>query len=128
MDNLYCAQQTATPFVASDWAAGTLTMRGDCYPEHAYALFHPILEGIKRFLAQGTRPLNLQLELSYLNTSSVMALMDLFDLLEAAHRDGRAVAVHWHYDSRNERLAELAEEFREDFSFPFSIEVRGAAA
>ena len=48
-------------------------------------------------------------------------LMDLFDDMEAAHQAGKAVSLAWHYDAENERVAELAEEFREDCSFPFSI-------
>ena len=32
-----------------------------------------------------------------------------------------AVAVNWYYDVRNERVVELAEEFKEDCTFPFSI-------
>ncbi|MNF14249.1 hypothetical protein D3C80_2163930 [compost metagenome] len=47
--------------------------------------------------------------------------MDIFDMLEESHGAGRSVRVTWHYDRRNERVAELAEEFREDCTFPFVI-------
>jgi hypothetical protein len=60
--------------------------------------------------------------LLYLNTSSIKAMMDIFDLLEAAHQEGKSVAVNWHYDRRNERVVELAEEFKEDCTFPFMIQ------
>jgi hypothetical protein len=56
-----------------------------------------------------------------MNTSSVKAMMDIFDLLEAAFGQGRQVLVQWFYDPDNERVVELAEEFREDCSFPFDI-------
>ena len=77
---------------------------------------------MERFLAGEQRPLALDLRLLYLNTSSIKAMMDIFDLLEEAHRNGRQTQVSWHYDRRNERVAELAEEFREDCSFPFVIQ------
>ncbi len=48
-------------------------------------------------------------------------MMDIFDLLEAAYQEGRQIAVNWYYDIRNERVVELAEEFKEDCTFPFSI-------
>lgn len=67
-------------------------------------------------------PLELDLRLLYLNTSSIKAMMDILDLLEEAHQGGRPVSLRWHYDRRNERVAELAEEFREDCSFPFAIQ------
>ena len=48
-------------------------------------------------------------------------MMDIFDVLEAAHGKGRQVGVTWFYDMRNERVGELAEEFKEDCTFPFSV-------
>ncbi|MBA1261439.1 biofilm regulation phosphoprotein SiaC [Stutzerimonas sp. NM35] len=111
----------STPAIQSDWAAGSVSMQGDSYPENSYELFHQVFEWIERFLAEAERPLSLELRLLYLNTSSIKAMMDIFDLLEAAHQQGKAVAVNWHYDQQNERVVELAEEFKEDCTFPFSI-------
>ncbi|EXF46384.1 hypothetical protein BAY1663_01114 [Pseudomonas sp. BAY1663] len=111
----------SSPTIQSDWERGVLSMQGDSYPENSYELFHQVFEWIERFLGEAARPLNLELRLLYLNTSSIKAMMDIFDLLEAAYRDGKNVAVNWYYDRRNERVVELAEEFKEDCSFPFSI-------
>jgi len=111
----------STPAIHSDWAAGTVSMQGDSYPENSYELFHQVFEWIERFLAEAERPLSLELRLLYLNTSSIKAMMDIFDLLEAAHLQGKMVAVNWYYDQQNERVVELAEEFKEDCTFPFSI-------
>ncbi|MGE8591501.1 MAG: SiaC family regulatory phosphoprotein, partial [Alcaligenes sp.] len=73
------------------------------------------------YLLGTAAPLKLELELLYLNTSSIKSVMDIFDLLEAAHCKGREVSVTWFYDKRNERVGELAEEFKEDCTFPFSV-------
>jgi translation initiation factor 1 (eIF-1/SUI1) len=54
--------------------------------------------------------------------------MDIFNLLEDAHQGGKTVSVIWRYDTRNERIAELAEEFREDCTFPFDISPQQALA
>ncbi|MBX6393368.1 MAG: DUF1987 domain-containing protein, partial [Burkholderiales bacterium] len=79
------------------------------------------IDWIKQYLKQEQRPLRLELRLIYLNTSSVKAMMDIFEMLEEAHRRGRDVSVDWLYDPENERVQMLAEEFREDCSFPFNI-------
>ncbi|PMR78561.1 biofilm regulation phosphoprotein SiaC [Halomonas urumqiensis] len=111
----------STPAIQADWQAGSLCMQGDSYPENSYELFNQVIGWTERFLADATHPLTLQLELVYLNTSSVKAMMDIFDLLEEAHLDGREVRVIWRFDDRNERIGELAEEFREDCTFDFAI-------
>ena len=122
MTDITIAGTQSTPEIHSDWATGMLHMSGDSYPENSYELFHQVFAWLERFLAQQpARPLTLDLHLLYLNTSSVKALMDILDLLESAHTEGKPVAVHWYYDERNERVAELAEEFKEDCTFPFGI-------
>ena len=112
----------STPAIQSDWEKGIVSMQGDSYPENSYELFHQVYEWIERFLGEAAHPLSLELRLLYLNTSSIRAMMDIFDLLEAAYQEGRQVAVNWYYDIRNERVVELAEEFKEDCTFPFSIQ------
>ncbi|WP_292937715.1 biofilm regulation phosphoprotein SiaC [Noviherbaspirillum sp.] len=121
MNNLRIEGTQSTPSIVADARAGTVEMRGDSYPENSFELFSPVMQWIENRLrdAQGTVTLNLHL--LYLNTSSVKAMMDIFDILEDAHREGCKVAVNWYYDEQNERVAELAEEFKEDCSFPFMI-------
>ena len=121
MSELHITGTQSTPSIHGDWQAGILAMQGDSYPENSYELFGQVIEWVERFLAQESRPLSLDLRLLYLNTSSIKAMMDIFDLLEDAHHEGKPVAVNWRYDARNERVAELAEEFKEDCTFPFAI-------
>jgi hypothetical protein len=121
MRDLIVAGTDSIPAVKADWAAGLLEMTGDSYPENAFELYQPVLEWIEAYLAADRRPLNLRLTLLYLNTSSIRALIDMLDLLETAHQDGRQVAVVWLYEPDNERVASLAEEFREDYTFPFEV-------
>lgn len=121
MKDLNIAATQSTPSIQSDSAAGSLVLRGDSYPENSFELFGPVIQWVDDYLAGTTEPLALTLELQYLNTSSVKAVMDIFDLLENAHASGRNVSVTWFYDARNERVGELAEEFKEDCTFPFDV-------
>jgi SiaC family regulatory phosphoprotein len=121
MNKLTIDGTQSTPAIHADPVSGIVDMRGDSYPENSYELFSPVIDWLEAYVGNGDRPLTLNLQLLYLNTSSVKAMMDIFDLLEEAHRKGRKVAVNWYYDEQNERVAELADEFREDCSFPFII-------
>lgn len=121
MKDLNIPATQSTPEISAQWENGTLDMRGDSYPENSFRFFVPIIKWIRLYLAESPGPLRLTLRLLYLNTSSVKGMMDIFDMLEAAHADGRQVEVVWFYDAENERVAELASEFKEDCTFLFEI-------
>ncbi len=123
MNELNIPGSQSTPSVTTDLAQGRLSMQGDSYPENSFEFFTTVITWIEDFLARNNAPLVLELGLIYMNTSSVKAMMDIFDLLEEAHGKGREVRVDWLYDPQNERVRELAEEFREDYTFPFLITV-----
>ena len=121
MNDLNFAATQSTPGIQSDAEQGLLRMHGDSYPENSFEFFGPVIHWIETFLTEQTAPLHLELRLIYMNTSSVKAMMDIFDMLEEAHGKARKVSVAWHYDPRNERVLDLADEVREDCSFPFEI-------
>ena len=121
MNDIHIDATQSSPAIHADTATGVLRLIGDSYPENAFDLFGPVIDWVERHLASGDAPLRLELRLLYLNTSSIRAMIDIFDLLETAHAAGRDVSVQWFYDQRNERVRELAEEFAEDCTFPFQI-------
>lgn len=86
MSDLHIPGTQSTPAIQGDWQAGRLSMQGDSYPENSYELFGQVIDWVERFLADGQRPLELDLRLLYLNTSSIKAMMDILDLLEEAHQ------------------------------------------
>lgn len=120
-NNITISGSQSTPSIDGDWALGVLRMQGDSYPENSFEFFGPIIDWLERLLKESQTPLQLELRLVYMNTSSVKAMMDIFDLLEETHQQGRQVSVNWYYDPRNERVMSLADEFKEDCSFPFQI-------
>lgn len=124
MNDIDFTQTSSTPQVRTDMRDGRLAMAGDSYPENPFEFFQPIIDWVDAYLNEGDRPLACNLELVYLNTSSIRAMMDIFDRLEEAHGTGRQVSIRWTYEPENERVGELAEEFKEDCSFPFVIEPR----
>ncbi len=121
MNDIRIDGSQSTPAITADARQGLLRMVGESYPENAYELFGPVFDWVEAFLEVGSRPLRVELELVYLNTSSIKAVMDVFDMLENAHQTEREVSVYWFYDEANERVGELAEEFREDCTFPFHV-------
>jgi hypothetical protein len=121
MLSINIAGTSTTPKIECDPDKGIILMQGDSYPENSFEFFNALLSWVDDYLHLKTAPLALELRLVYLNTSSVKVMMDIFDMLEEAYLQGRKIDVNWFYDNRNERVMDLAEEFKEDCSFPFLI-------
>jgi len=121
LENLSCPPTLSSPRVEADEKAGTLLLSGESYPENSFEFFRPILAWVADFLERDERALTVELRLTYLNTSSIKCMMDLMDAMEEAHLGGRTVSLLWYYDQENDRALDLAEEFKEDLSLPFSI-------
>jgi hypothetical protein len=119
--NLSIRPTQSTPSVEADWDTGQLKLAGESYPENTYDFFADIIAWVDAYLAANQSPLRVELHLNYLNTSSIRAMIDVFDRLQAAYEAGRELVVTWLYDSRNPRSAELGEEFKEDYTFAFEI-------
>jgi hypothetical protein len=111
----------SSPHVLADPEKGLLCLSGESYPENSFEFYGPIGDWVAGFLARDARPLVLEIRLTYLNTSSIKCLIDLLDAMEEAHRAGRTVALNWFYDPDDDRAMELAEEFKEDLTLPFTI-------
>lgn len=126
MDNLSLTASSATPSVSFDAVGGVLALSGESYPENAFEFYKPLLNWVSRYLQDGTSAVTAEIALSYLNTSSIKSVMDLLDLLEAAHRGGRQVSVRWSYHKDNDRALEMIEEFKEEVTLPFFIVAVGA--
>ncbi|MBS0194685.1 MAG: DUF1987 domain-containing protein [Proteobacteria bacterium] len=126
MENLSLSATPATPAVHFDAATGTLALSGESYPENAFEFYKPLLAWVAGFLTDRQGATTAEIALSYLNTSSIKSVMDLLDLLEASHRQGRQVSVRWSYHKDNDRALEMIEEFKEEVTLPFFIVAVGA--
>lgn len=105
-----------TPAVRFDPLKGVLELVGESYPENTAQFYAPLFDWIERYigaLKPGER-LEVVLELSYFNSSSSKALMDLFDRLIKAKKRGLAPVVRWLHDPHNPSAKENGEEFAED--------------
>ncbi|MBS0213841.1 MAG: biofilm regulation phosphoprotein SiaC [Proteobacteria bacterium] len=126
MENLTLPATSATPAVQFDAATGMLALSGESYPENAFEFYKPLLAWVAAYLKDRQGQTTAEIALSYLNTSSIKSVMDLLDLLEASHRQGRQVSVRWSYHKENDRALEMIEEFKEEVTLPFFIVPVGA--
>lgn len=121
MQDLHIQATNNTPLVDARRDTGKVVISGDSYPENSFEFFQPLIQWLESYLHDSPGSLDFQITLAYLNTSSVRVLVDLLEMLDEAYKEGRPISLTWFYEAGNERVAELAEEFREDCSFPYQI-------
>lgn len=121
MNNYIAASSKSSPEVNFDAASGVLRMTGESYPENSFEFYAPLLAWVQDYLETASQPVHLVLQLSYINTGTVKALLDLFDQMEEAAGKDRDVRISWYYDPGNERALETGEEFAEDLKIPFEL-------
>jgi hypothetical protein len=114
------AQSRSTPAITFDPDGRRMLISGESYPENSFHFYAPVTEWLTEYLA-GVAELHLEINVSYMNSSSTKCMLDLLDLLDNAHERGCAVSITWRYDRENPRSFDLAEEFQEEVSLPFTI-------
>ncbi|MBW7859167.1 MAG: DUF1987 domain-containing protein [Leptonema sp. (in: Bacteria)] len=114
-------QKTAsTPSITFNSETKTIHIVGESYPENSFEIYTPVLVWLKQMVQKMTE-LKVDMNVSYMNSSSTKCILDLLDVLEEAFQAGKETSVRWLYDSENPRSKEVADEFKEEFSLPFHI-------
>ena len=104
-----------TPAVSFDFGSNRLTLKGESYPEDVTEFYGRVFAALDAYLEQlGTGSCRFDFELIYHNSSSAKAIMMLMDKLDAAAKDGASVDIFWYYDTEDDTMQELGEEFGED--------------
>ncbi|MEQ8440589.1 MAG: DUF1987 domain-containing protein [Alphaproteobacteria bacterium] len=112
----------SSPAVDCDPDRGVIHLSGESYPENTFEFYRPVVDWLNAILEKpNAGPVTLDVDLTYLNTGSIKAMMDMLDRMDEAHGAGVEVAVVWRCDPENERLVELAEELLEDVDLPYDI-------
>ena len=101
---------------------GVLVISGRSIPENAISFFEPLF----RFIADYTKkpyPLTeVNVLLEYANSSTNRSLMTVFTLLEKIYENGNNVSVNWYFESGDELMSELGNDFKAILRMPFSIQ------
>lgn len=117
MDALFIAATPTSPEVDFRFASHTLSLKGESYPENAAAFYGPVIERLRRYLAQcqGQR-ITVHVSLAYFNSSSTKMLFALFEALNDAALAGNEVLLNWYRDEEDDTILEFGEELRDDFA------------
>lgn len=116
MENLHIKATKYTPEVDFNARDGVLGITGKSYPENTFEYYKPVIAWVEEYLKKSEVDIIIfNLDLEYLNSSSLKVYFDLFDILEIAYGEGKKFEINWIYDEENDIAQETGEDFIEDF-------------
>ncbi len=116
MENLIIKATKYTPEINLDASTNILSIVGKSYPENTFEFYKPVMIWVEKFLEiKYEKEIVFNIELEYLNSSSLKAYFDLFDCIELAHEKGQNLVINWIYDEDNDIAEETGEDFIADF-------------
>lgn len=115
MDNLVREATKSSPYIRFDAGTGLLEIKGKSYPENAAKFYAPVLEWLNEYLnSVAKETIHVNLDIVYFNSSSSKVLLNMFDILDNAAKNGRKITINWHYLRENDTARECGEEFMEE--------------
>lgn len=103
-----------TPALLLDDTNSTLTISGESYPEDVPAFYEQLHNELTSYFEKTNNAFHVEIKLTYFNSSSARALMELLDRLDAEAANGRAITISWFCDPDDDITREFAEDISAD--------------
>ncbi len=129
MENLFIEAGDYSPHVDFNTSTNHFSIVGDSFGEDTFTFFEPIIKWLQNYLKENTRPLNLRIELNYLNSSSFKRFNELLSLLENYHRTTQIpVKVVWVANPDDDDVVDYGEDIKDYFDeLPIDIELKAGS-
>jgi len=124
LNNLYIEQTHKTPEIDFNLSTGKLSISGVSVPENAHEFYYPIIEWLqKNILEFGCENCELDCKISYLNTSSLQFLGDIFFLVDSLKSkiSEEVISINWYYDYYDSDMKETGADFKDVVDVNFNL-------
>ena len=103
-----------TPAINLDDTAASLTLSGESYPEDVPAFYEQLHNALVAYFSEHQDDFQVHIKLTYFNSSSARALMELLDALDEEASGARNITVSWFCDPDDDITREFAEDISAD--------------
>jgi hypothetical protein len=110
MTDLHLDATSRTPAITLDQKGQMLVIAGESYPEDVSGFYAALTAALEGYFAGGAESLTVHIKLTYFNSSSARALMELLDILDDAAERDASVTVQWFCDPDDDITREFAED------------------
>jgi len=109
-----------TPTVNFNAETGFCVLAGESYLENTVEFYAVLQTWLKGFFATG-KPISFEFRLTYYNTSSNKAILQLMNALKDYENTGKTVTATWHYSEADTEMLEEAEDYQLDSGLDLKI-------
>jgi SiaC family regulatory phosphoprotein len=111
-----------TPTVIFNATTGKCSISGESYLEDSFEFYDNLSKWINDYFASGSQEIVLDIRLTYFNTSSSRAILDMLRVLKSHLDKGKSVIVNWHYpDPDDDEMLLEAEDFMDDSKLKMNL-------
>lgn len=123
MQSLLIEADEYSPKVSFNTEINLFEITGDSFGEDTYNFFKTITNWLKNYLTQNTKPIELNIQMNYMNSSSFKRLNEILGILEEHYVTFKTpIHVIWFAHPDNEETLEYGEDIVEFFdSLPITI-------
>lgn len=109
-----------TPTVNFNAETGYCVISGESYLENTVEFYGKLYDWMKDFF-KTSKPIEFEFKLTYYNTSSNKAILQLMNLLKDYETAGKSVTAIWHYREEDDEMREEAEDYMLDSGLDLKI-------
>ncbi|RLD81177.1 MAG: hypothetical protein DRJ10_06485 [Bacteroidetes bacterium] len=110
-----------SPQITLDADKFVFKIEGASYPENSYDVYNVVLDWIRKLDGDVKSKLNCDFNFSVLSSASHKMIYEIITLLDGLHKKSNNVTVNWHYQTSDEDLFEIGEDFSDIVDVPFKF-------
>jgi hypothetical protein len=99
-----------SPYIETDLKQGRLLLEGKSYMENPEKLYGQILEWLDNYFADARTKLDVDIKISYFNSSSSKNLFKLLKYIREKREQDFDIEVNWHFHEEDIELEEEVED------------------
>ena len=109
------------PDIILDQKTGNLSIKGKSIPLSTDAFLSDVIQWIEQYSMEPSDATSLEIDLKYMNGSSIRTLLGILYRMKAISDSGKYVKVEWTIPSDAEDLQELSQEILLSLDIPYNI-------
>ncbi len=121
MNKFILPEGETQPGVLFDPDRKILRIWGRSSPEDTFEFYEPIIKWLEEYFAQDPEDVELELALTYYNTSTSKIVMHILQMIDALYSRTGAAKVIWYYLPGDEDMLMNGEDYSELVKVPFEI-------